>query len=429
MNLSVLHIILDDARADFGAFGQTHVATPAIDAFAASALKFTNAYAQVALCCPSRSSFLSGRRPASNRLWNVVTHSKDETSWRHSAEGRPYDELVSLPQAFKGNGKQMVGACRISPDTDPEAPLLVTMPKGVDAPEYIEGSFASGMASGDWDGDGKADLAIAMPDRVDFYLSAGRSAGHLPGVGAPTHSVNLDIPDFRLRENWQRLRNAEVGEVDELAMADDKDFDTAPHYMVAKDFDLDGEVELVVAESTGLLVLKFDGQEWRTAREEYLNGTDASYGLGAADLNNDGVADVLASSAHGMHVLFAKPPETARRFLAVTLQGTQANAYGIGATVVLWASDMGPCRQVRSQLREVQTHGYGVHEDGASSDDRLVFGLGEHGVPLNLTVRWPGPTWAEQVVSGAELSEAVGSTTGGRGLEQMRRPLVVTEPS
>ena len=331
-----------------------------------------------------------------------------------------------------GNGEQMVGACRISPDTDPEAPLLVSFPKGVDAPEYIEGSFASGMASGDWDGDGKADLAIAMPDRVDFYLSAGRSAGHLPGVGAPTHSVNLDVPDLRRRENWQRPRNAEVGEVDELAMAyaeDDTDFDTALHYMVAKDFDLDGEVELVVAESTGLLVLKFDGQEWRTAREEYLSGTDASYGLGAADLNNDGVADVLASSAHGMHVLFAKPPETARRFLAVTLQGTQANAYGIGATVVLWASNMGPCRQVRSQLREVQTHGYGVHEDGASSDDRLVFGLGEHGVPLNLTVRWPGPTWAEQVVSGAELSEAVGSTAGGWGLEQMRRPLVVTEPS
>ena len=220
--------------------------------------------------------------------------------------------------------------------------------------------------------------------------------------------------------------------IDEAAKAyaeDDTDFDTAPHYMVAKDFDLDGEVELVVAESTGLLVLKFDGQEWRTAREKYLKGTDASRALGAADLNNDGVADVLASSVDGMHVLLAKPPETARRFLAVTLQGTQANAYGIGATVVLWASNMGPCRQVRSQLREVQTHGYGVHQDGGSSDDRLVFGLGEHGVPLNLTVRWPGPTWAEQVVSGAELSEAVGSTVGGRGLERMRRPLVVTEPS
>ena len=62
-NLSVLHIILDDARADIGAFDQTHVATPAIDTFAASALQFTNAYAQVALCCPSRGSFLSGRRP------------------------------------------------------------------------------------------------------------------------------------------------------------------------------------------------------------------------------------------------------------------------------------------------------------------------------------------------------------------------------
>ena len=97
MNLSVLHIILDDARADFGAFGQTHVATPAIDGFASSALQFTNAYAQVALCCPSRGSFLSGRRPASNRLWNV-----DEGNWRHSAEGAY--ELVSLPQAFKQAG-------------------------------------------------------------------------------------------------------------------------------------------------------------------------------------------------------------------------------------------------------------------------------------------------------------------------------------
>ena len=72
------------------------VSTPAIDAFAASALQFSSAYAQVALCCPSRGSFLSGRRPASNRLWNV-----GEMNWRHSAEGAPYDELVSLPQAFK----------------------------------------------------------------------------------------------------------------------------------------------------------------------------------------------------------------------------------------------------------------------------------------------------------------------------------------
>ena len=369
------------------------------------------------------------------------------------------------PRGTNAIYKYRAGAAHlISPNIDPEAPLLVYWPHGKEPPSYIEGSFASGIVSADWDQDGRADLAIAMPDRVDFYLSAGRPAGVLPGVSVPTHSVKLDVPVLRLRERdetvvahetiIQEFGGVRVETTDQkqkpqkpnvfaspspslspsprvwtkLASEDENAFDIANHYMIAKDFDLDGEVELVVAESTGVLVLKFDGKKWLTTREAYPKGTDASRALGAADLNNDGYIDLLVSSEHGLHVLLAQQPKTARRFVAVTLQGTQANAYGIGATVVLWASGMGPCRKVRSQLREVQTHGYGVHQDGGSTDYRLVFGLGEHGVPLNLTVRWPGPMWAVQVISGASLSEAVGSTVDGQGLEQMRRPLVVTEP-
>ena len=48
-------------------------------------------------------------------------------------------------------------------------------------------------------------------------------------------------------------------------------------------------------------------------------------------------------------------------------------------------------------------------------------GLGVTGTPLNLTVRWPGPTWRTQVIDDdAALEAAIGS---------MERPLVVVEPA
>ena len=57
----------------------------------------------------------------------------------------------------------------------------------------------------------------------------------------------------------------------------------------------------------------------------------------------------------------------------------------------------------------------------ACVDPRLVFGLGVTGTPLNLTVRWPGPTWRTQVIDDdAALEAAIGS---------MERPLVVVEPA
>ena len=72
------------------------------------------------------------------------------------------------------------------------------------------------------------------------------------------------------------------------------------------------------------------------------------------------------------------------------------------------------------QLREVQG-GQTVSRDGGAVDPRLVFGLGVTGTPLNLTVRWPGPTWRTQVIDDdAALEAAIGS---------MERPLGVVEPA
>ena len=51
--------------------------TPHIDALAATGLRFERAYCQQAVCNPSRSSFLTGRRPDTLHLWSNGTHFRE----------------------------------------------------------------------------------------------------------------------------------------------------------------------------------------------------------------------------------------------------------------------------------------------------------------------------------------------------------------
>ena len=57
-------LLVDDLGwADIGCFGSTFHETPNIDAFAASGMKFTKAYAACPVCSPTRASILTGRHP------------------------------------------------------------------------------------------------------------------------------------------------------------------------------------------------------------------------------------------------------------------------------------------------------------------------------------------------------------------------------
>src|SRR5688500_4707218 len=71
---NVLFIAVDDLRPELGAFGHSRVKSPHIDRLAARGTAFQRAYAQQAVCNPSRASLMTGRRPETLDVLDLPTH-------------------------------------------------------------------------------------------------------------------------------------------------------------------------------------------------------------------------------------------------------------------------------------------------------------------------------------------------------------------
>ncbi len=97
---NVLFLIADDLNCDLGCYGAAEMKTPNIDALAARGVRFERAYCQYPLCSPSRSSFLTGRRP--NATGVLTNPSAKKPVSPHFRETIP--DTVTLPQLFKKNG-------------------------------------------------------------------------------------------------------------------------------------------------------------------------------------------------------------------------------------------------------------------------------------------------------------------------------------
>lgn len=98
---NVLFIAVDDLRPTFGAYGGP-IKTPNIDRLAGRGTTFLRAYCQQAVCSPSRTSLLTGQRPDTTKVWDLVTHFRDTIP-----------NTVTLPQYFKNAGYHVEGMGKI----------------------------------------------------------------------------------------------------------------------------------------------------------------------------------------------------------------------------------------------------------------------------------------------------------------------------
>lgn len=119
--LNVLFLVADDLRYQFGYEGPGVVGprmhTPNIDSLANRSLVLHKNYAQMALCSPSRSSVMTGRRPDVTRVYDLNSH------WRDTG-----GNFTTLPEWFQEQGYYSLNlgkiyhrSCRVAEEgvTDP----------------------------------------------------------------------------------------------------------------------------------------------------------------------------------------------------------------------------------------------------------------------------------------------------------------------
>ena len=99
---NVLFIAVDDLRPELGCYGSKSIKSPQIDAFAKTAVTFSRAYCQVAVCNPSRVSIMTGLRPDTTKVWDLVTRFRETTP-----------DAVTIPQHFRKHGYYAVSYGKI----------------------------------------------------------------------------------------------------------------------------------------------------------------------------------------------------------------------------------------------------------------------------------------------------------------------------
>ncbi len=96
----VIMIAVDDMRPELHCYGCEYMKTPNMDALAAESVVMDRMYTGLALCAPSRTIFLTSRRPDTSRVWTISPNQY----WRKSG-----GNFTTLPQTFKERGYLTIG--------------------------------------------------------------------------------------------------------------------------------------------------------------------------------------------------------------------------------------------------------------------------------------------------------------------------------
>lgn len=109
--LNVVLILTDDQGAHLSALGTKGIATPNVDMLAKNGLLFTNSFAVVPSCSPSRSSIMTGMYPHANGHWrNTITPKLSDVDKEFTRASSTIDEvgiheyIQTLPELLQENG-------------------------------------------------------------------------------------------------------------------------------------------------------------------------------------------------------------------------------------------------------------------------------------------------------------------------------------
>ena len=106
---NVLFLVVDDLRPELGCYSATPkgfdsppMHTPNIDSLAARSLLLERTYAQWPQCNPTRASALTGRRPDTTHVYDMINNFRDVGG-----------NFTTIPQFFKEQGYQTDGYGKI----------------------------------------------------------------------------------------------------------------------------------------------------------------------------------------------------------------------------------------------------------------------------------------------------------------------------
>ncbi len=198
---NVVVFLVDDLRTELGCYGSETAKSPNIDALAKDGVRFTNAYAQEAICGPSRMSILTGLRPETIGIYSIFTPLRSV-----------HKEMVTLPQFFKEKGYTTVSVGKVyhhgNDDKESWSIHYLKEPNSYLLPENIAiteagkkgPAFECADVPDEAYKDGRAaNLAIKTLQQVkdeNFVMFVGLSKPHLPFNAPKKYWDMYDRDDF-----------------------------------------------------------------------------------------------------------------------------------------------------------------------------------------------------------------------------------------
>ncbi len=279
-----------------------------------------------------------------------------------------------------------------------------------------------GIAIGDYDRDGRVDIAIANDSMPEFLyrnkgggkfeetglmsqMAVDEDGRTFAGMGIDMADYNNDgLPDLVIdalaNQVYALFRNSGDGSFTYASKTAGLGRMTLLHSgwgLRFLDFDNDGWKDLLVAQGHDLDTIELTSPQLHyrepmlLARNTGGSFTDisakagavfqekfAGRGLATGDIDNDGRVDAVITTNDGPACLLHNETQTSHHWILLKLIGHQSNRDGIGAEIELQTA-------AGAQYGTVTTAGSYL----SSSDKRVHFGLGKEGMISTIKIRWP----------------------------------------